>query len=349
MRRIIFIVLLLLGGILVITSFSEIKGIAETLQQADFRYLAAAVLLQFVWFFGVAAALQALYRLMDLREGLPHLALLATAINFVNIVAPSVGVGGFAALVDDARRRGHAHGRVVAAAALYVFLDYLSFLGILAVGLFVLFRRNSLNSAELVPTLVLLATVSFAGWLIYTGARSPSGLGTALARIGGSLNRVVRVFVKRDYFHEERAYLFAAEISDGLSILRDEYRGLLLPLIYLALNRAVQISILMMAFLSFNVPFTAGTLIGGYAVGYLVTIVSPTPAGVGIVEGTYPVVLATLGVPLSQGIIVTLTFRAITFWLPLGLGAITFRYLDGHQQVQPSGQGAGGPNEGGGE
>jgi uncharacterized membrane protein YbhN (UPF0104 family) len=55
--------------------------------------------------------------------------------------------------------------------------------------------------------------------------------------------------------------------------------------------------------------------------------------GVGIVEGTYPVVLAALGVPLAQGIIVTLTFRFVTFWLPLGLGAITFRYMN--RRVEP--------------
>jgi uncharacterized protein (TIRG00374 family) len=323
MRKFIFLGILVLAGILVILSFSELRGIVETLQNADFRYLALAFLLQGLWFVGVAAALRSLYRLMNVRESLPHLALLATAVNFINIVAPSVGVGGFAALIDDARRHGHSHGRVVAAAALYVFLDYISFIIVLALGLFVLFRRNTLNGAEIIPTLILLGTVIFAGWLLFTGARSPSALGSTLARIAGAINKVLR----RDYLHQERAYIFAAEISDGLSILREEYPRLLIPMFYLGLNRVVQILILMMAFISFEVAFTPGTLIGGYAIGYLVTIVSPTPAGVGIVEGTFPVVLASLGVPLSQAIIVTLTFRAVTFWFPLGLGAITFRYV----------------------
>lgn len=333
MRKFIFLGILLLGGILVVSSFSELQGIVQTLRNADPRFLIAAILLQLVWFVGVAAVYQALYRLMSIRESLPHLALLASAVNFINIVAPSGGVGGMAVFIDDAGRRGHPHGRVVAAAALFVFLDYISFLMVLAIGLFVLFRRNTLNSAEIIPTLILLATVTFAGWLLYTGARSPSTLGTTLARIAGGLNRISRGILRRDYLHEERSYIFAAEISDGLSILREEYRGLLLPMFYLCVNRVIQIGILMMAFLSFSVSFTGGTLIGGYAIGYLVSIVSPTPAGVGFVEGTFPVVLASLRVPLSQAIIVTLTFRAVTFWLPLGLGAVTFRFINGSERV----------------
>jgi uncharacterized protein (TIRG00374 family) len=331
MRKFIFLGVLVLAGVLIILSFSELKGIAETLQNADLRFLALAFLLQGVWFFGVALALRYLYRLMNIAESLPHLALLATAVNFINIVAPSVGVGGFAALIDDARRRGHSHGRAVAAAALYVFLDYITFIIVLALGLIILFRRNTLSGATILPTFILLATVVFAGWLLYTGARSPSALGSTLARIAGRINKLLR----REYLREERAYIFAAEISDGLSILREEYPRLLFPMLYLGMNRVVQILILMMAFLSFGVAFTGGTLIGGYAIGYLVAIVSPTPAGIGFVEGAFPVVLASLGVPLSQAIIVTLTFRAVTFWFPLALGAFTFRYISRNEALAP--------------
>jgi glycosyltransferase 2 family protein len=42
-----------------------------------------------------------------------------------------------------------------------------------------------------------------------------------------------------------------------------------------------------------------------------------------------PLALSSLRVPLSQGLIVTLAYRGITFWLPLGLGAIAFRMTGG--------------------
>ena len=79
--------------------------------------------------------------------------------------------------------------------------------------------------------------------------------------------------------------------------------------------------ILLSIFLAFQVPFTAGTIIGGFAISYLFLIVSPTPSGIGIVEGIMPLALSSLRVPWSEAVIITLAYRGITFWLPLGVGA----------------------------
>jgi hypothetical protein len=62
----------------------------------------------------------------------------------------------------------------------------------------------------------------------------------------------------------------------------------------------------------------------------LFVLISPTPSGIGIVEGLMPVALSSLRVDWSQAVIVTLLYRALTFWLPLGLGAVAVRSL--HQQ-----------------
>jgi glycosyltransferase 2 family protein len=80
--------------------------------------------------------------------------------------------------------------------------------------------------------------------------------------------------------------------------------------------------------MAFRVPFSAGTIIGGFAISYLFLIVSPTPAGVGIVEGVMPLALSSLRVPWSEAVVITLAYRGITFWIPLGLGAVAFRMLE---------------------
>ena len=86
-------------------------------------------------------------------------------------------------------------------------------------------------------------------------------------------------------------------------------------------------AILAAAFLAFDVPFSAGTIVGGFSIGYLFLIVSPTPSGIGVVEGLMPLALSSLRVAWSQGVIVTLAYRAVTFWVPLGVGAVAFRRL----------------------
>jgi hypothetical protein len=38
--------------------------------------------------------------------------------------------------------------------------------------------------------------------------------------------------------------------------------------------------------------------------------------------------LTSLSIPWSQAIIITLAYRGVTFWLPLGVGAWAFRTLN---------------------
>lgn len=325
MRKVLILVLLVLVVSLIAFRFSELQSIIETLQNADPLFFVIAVGLQFIWFIGLAAALRSLYRIMGIDEKIPHLARVAVSANFINVVAPTGGIGGMAVFVDDAEKHGHPHGRVVAVSALYVFLDYLSFLIVLAAGFVVLLRRNIVNSGEITAALILLALVGVVGWLIFTGIRSPERFGHALGRIFHGTNKLLRPILRRDYLHEEQAHLFAAEVADGLAVLRTEHTSLIRPMFFLIVNRIIQMGILAFCFLSFEVAFSLGTLVAGYAMGYLFLIVSPTPSGIGIVEGGLPLVLTSLHVPFEQGLIVTLTYRAVTFWLPLALGAIAFR------------------------
>jgi uncharacterized protein (TIRG00374 family) len=99
-------------------------------------------------------------------------------------------------------------------------------------------------------------------------------------------------------------------------------------MLYAFANKTLMMLIFATTFMAFNVPFTAGTIIGGFAISYLFLVVSPTPSGIGIVEGIMPLALSSLRVPWSQAIIITLAYRGITFWFPLGVGAIAFRMLE---------------------
>ena len=54
-------------------------------------------------------------------------------------------------------------------------------------------------------------------------------------------------------------------------------------------------------------------------------IVSPTPGGLGFVEGALILVLTSLGVPQAGATVVTLAYRGITFWLPFLLGFVALR------------------------
>ncbi|MCC6190535.1 MAG: flippase-like domain-containing protein, partial [Anaerolineales bacterium] len=89
------------------------------------------------------------------------------------------------------------------------------------------------------------------------------------------------------------------------------------------------------AFLAFGQPFSSGTLVAGFSLGHLFTIISPTPAGIGVVEGAMTIALRTLRVPLGTATVITLAYRGLTFWLPFFYGFVGLRLLQRQARQQP--------------
>lgn len=332
MRKLVFIIVLFLGATLVFLSFSELESIVETLKQGTMRFIALAVLFQLAWFTIAGLNYKSLYTVLGLKESVSKLILLHASANFVNTVAPSGGAGGMAVFIGAATKDGHPVGKVTVASMLYLFVDYVAFLVVLTLGLIVLFRRNDLGPTELGTSSILFAVATLLGYLLFLGSRSGKALGNVLAWMARFVNRVARPFIHREYLSEARAHEFAEEMATDLKSLPQRPLSLLVPFWLSLTSKALLMMVLMSVFLAFQIPFSAGTIIGGFAISYLFLIVSPTPSGIGIVEGVMPLALSSLRVPWSQAMIVTLAYRGITFWIPLGLGAIAFRLTDSRKK-----------------
>jgi uncharacterized protein (TIRG00374 family) len=149
-----------------------------------------------------------------------------------------------------------------------------------------------------------------------------------------AVNGLLRPFLHHDYLQEERAYSFSTEVSEGISALRSNPRWAFRPFIFTLFNKGLLLIVLLLSFLAFKVPFDAGTLVAGLSIAHLFLIVSPTPAGIGIVEGILAIALSSLGVSLSDATVVTLAYRGFSFWLPLMVGMVMFRWV--HHATAPS-------------
>lgn len=327
MRKVIVVIVLLLALALIIFSFSELQNVIATLQQAHPWFLGLALIVQAAWFFVLGAIFQSIYAALGLKESHQRLTLVAAAGFFISVVTPSAGVGGLALFLADGRSRGHPSGKVTLAGALYILMDQAAFLCVLAVAMVVLIRRNNLGAGEITASLILLGIACVLAFLLYLGYRSAERLGQALAGIVRVINRIARPLLRREYMSEARAHAFAFEIGEGLSSLPERPRSLVRPFLLSLANKVVLMGVLVCSFLSFDVPFSAGTIVGGFAIAYLFMIVSPTPNGIGVVEGVMALALRSLRVEFSEAVIITFAYRGLTFWLPLAVGAVAFRTL----------------------
>jgi hypothetical protein len=328
--------LFLVGAGFLVNNFDEFLLVLQTLRAGDPRWLGLALVVHLLWIANVAGSFKAIYRALGIDEQLLHLAKVTAAVQFVNVVAPSGGMGGAAVLLADGKKRGWPAGRVTTCGALFVFGEQLSLLAVISLGLLVLFQLNHLNAAEVLAALILGATALVTAWLLALGMEAPDALTRALYWVGERLNRILKPLLRRELIDLSAAHTFAHDVHEGLQEVRRTPSALLLPAALAVTSKLLLLMVLALVFLAFGQPPLPGTLVASFGVGYLFFIVSPTPSGIGFVEGAMTLVLTTLGIPFGKAAVITLAFRGITLWLTILYGMLTVRSIGLQPRPEPN-------------
>ncbi len=327
MRKIIQVIVIILAILYVVVSFTQIENIIETLQKGNLPFLLVAFLFELLCLFNATAVYGSLYQLVGMKETRGNLFLMTTAATFVSMIAPSGGMSGMAIFIDSARQRKLSSGRVLVVGILYLLYEYASLFCVVMAGFVVLIRRGHLSAGEISATVFMVAIALADALVLYLGYKSQKQLGKLLSGLSKFVNRLLHRFIHRDLINVDGAYNLSVEISEGIKTIRANPKQLAWPFLFALNNKAILICVLAFTFLALNVPFSVGTIVGGYSIGQLFYYISPTPGGLGVVEGLFPLILTTLRVPFGKAMLITLTYRAITFWFPLLVGFISFRIL----------------------
>lgn len=315
------------GILFIITRFTEMQGVAEVLQRGNIWFIGLALVVEGVWLVNNGWTYKAVYAVMEMPARTFYMARLAASANFVNVVAPTGGVSSVAYLISEARRSNRPAVRVTLASVLYLWLEYVATMAVLTLGLGILARRNNLHWSEITASLILMGGALGIAILLYLGMKSARLLSRALSWLASGVNWVLRPFLKRDYLSLARAHSFAYEAAEGIRALRHNPKLMVRPVVHALLNKTLLLIIFTLMFFAFEVPVDAEVVVAGFSICYLFLIVSPTPAGIGIVEGILTVALTGLRVPLEDATVITLAYRGVTFWAPLLVGMLTFRTM----------------------
>lgn len=305
---------------LTVAKLTEIEKLADTLAQGQWPWILAAVLLQILYYLVFSALYQSAFTTVEVGSKMRDLLPVTFASIFVNVVAPSGGASGAALFVDDAARRGQSAARATAGTILVLIADFSAFTLILLVGLTALFLRHDLAVYEVGAALILLTvTLSLAGMLLL-GLWQPQRLRQLLDRIQHVANQAGSWFRRPALLHRDWSQKNAAEFTEAAQAMANRPKYLVRTLAVAVASHLVNLASLYVLFLAFQYPITFGPLVAGYSMAILFLIVSPTPMGMGVVEGVTPLVLISLGVPAAVSAVVVLAFRGLSFWLPLLVG-----------------------------
>jgi hypothetical protein len=327
MRKFIIAIGLLLGIFFIASNFAEVGEIAAILQQGEWRFILLATMLLLIWLVNMAGSYKTIFQVLGLEQTFGRLLILTTAANFINVVAPSGGIGGMAIFIAESRKKGNSGARAMVAGALYVIFDYFGFLLFLGWGLIVLYQRNILNIAEISASLILFSIWVMNCVLLYLGFRSEQALADALTWLAILINRLLKPFIHKDKFTAESARHLAHDAVEGINELRRRPLELIYPFLFSISNKLILLLIFSVLFKAYQVPASIGTLVAGTSIAYLFEIVSLTPYGLGVVEPVLILAFRSMFIPISKAFVITMAYRGVTFWLPLFLGGIAFQWV----------------------
>ena len=100
---------ILLGGLavafvwLVVSHFTEVKKLANTLAQGQWQWVLAAALLQVIYYLTFSATYQSAFYALGIKRKVLELVPVTLGSLFINVVAPTASTAGAALFVDDAK------------------------------------------------------------------------------------------------------------------------------------------------------------------------------------------------------------------------------------------------------
>jgi len=206
-------------------------------------------------------------------------------------------------------------------------IEYSTLAVVLAFGLTYLFFRHALTLYEVVSAVILLLITLVMVGILGLGLWHPQWLHRLLDWFQRVVNHLGSRFGRLTLMAHDWAEHNAAGFTEAAQSIAAHPARLIQTMGVGLIMHLVDLSSLYVLFLAFYHPIKIGPLVAGYAVGTLFLIVSPTPMGIGVVEGLMPLVFISLGVPSSVAIVVTLAFRGLNFWLPVALGFVLLQEL----------------------
>lgn len=312
----------------IISRFTEIEGLVKTLLEGQWAWLLVAASLQLGYYTLVAASYQAALTTVGVQSQTRKLLPLTFAAIFVNVVTPTASTAGAALYVDDAARRGESPARTTAGVLLQLSVDFTVFSLILLLGMIFLFTTHNLQTYQVIGALALLGLTLILSGPLALGLWQPARLQRWLAWVQRLVARLAAWVRRPPFLPEDWAAKNARDFTSAATAVAENPRQLWRTAAILLIAHLINITSLYAVFIAFRHPIDVGPLVAGYAIGILFWIVSPTPQGIGVVEGVMTLVFTSLNVPGSVATIIALAFRGLAFWIPLLVGFVVIRRVE---------------------
>lgn len=308
--------------VLVVITRHQVVDAFKKLGQLNAAALFLMIPLQAINYYAVARLYKDYFKTQGEELKMRTMYAIALELNFVNHVFPSGGVSGFSYLSVRLKQEGISTAKSTLAQILRFGLTFVSFLGLLFVGMLVLaFRRHTSPLTILISSSIAFLTLF--GLIIGTYIISDSGRIKAFTSfLPRALNRVVGRFR-----HKETKIINIRKVERTMDDLHTDYvllsrdwKKLKLPFWWAMLINITDVATIYVVYIAFGSWINPGALIIAYAVANFAGLIAILPGGVGVYEGLMTATLASAGVEKALALSATVVYRVLNMlWtLPIG-------------------------------
>ncbi len=324
--KIYFYIFVILIFCFVVYYFAEIKGDIKLFVKVQPAWLALALAAQFGTYLFNSIICRGLLRTFARRSHIRIIELFQASIVtlFINQTIPSVNLSGNIYFFNFLKKRGVAEHSAFSLLFLELLTFYTAVVGII---LILLFTCLFLKGIPLYFTFIFLAGI--AAFVLFAILIGLLGRGKTVVLLLKKLSHI--------RFLKKRISKFKTIPFDGIKNPWQVYREHpLLVFITIIFHSCIFLSDSLTLFALFHglgvhVPFLS--VFVGFVLTKIISLLPFTPGALILYEGSMTFFFVHFGVPVAVAAVVTLLYRALSFWLPIPVGFFLYKRLQNSSQI----------------
>ncbi len=341
LRRFLFYFITLAALLVIYLKISEFQLIKEVFLRSNFLWLFSIVVIQVLSYYFTALNYRDVLRVKDLNIRIKELFPITFVIQFLNQALPSAGFSGQVFFIQYLKKFGLSVAEGIGRAILELTTLYMAFGAFFIISATILVRGGMVEKHPevlyLIYSFLFFAIIAVSLFFIF----QKRGRGK-IAR--WMIDKLHAYFERRD---EKKGKKVGENHAEHVAIIFDQFKSTLnlevlrrhgrtFGLAFLWQVLVLFVSILTLYFLSFAIDYKISFSVAfiTFTLTKFLSMVSFIPGALGVFEGGMTLILVSFGVPAGPALAMTLLLRAFTFWFPMPVGWILYRYYSHRQELE---------------
>ncbi|HEA28654.1 MAG TPA: flippase-like domain-containing protein [Leeuwenhoekiella sp.] len=329
--------------VLIYLKFSEVRLIRDLFLRSNLFWLIGVIVTQVISYYFVALNYRDVLRVKDLEVGIRELFPVTFVIQFLNQALPSAGFSGQAFFIHYLKKFGLTVAEGIGRALLELATLYMAF-GVFFIASAIMMLRNGILGQHPEARFFIYAFVFFAVIAISLFFILQKRKRGKIAR--WMINKMHGYF-ENHHKNKNDKNGNATNHAGYVAMIIDQFkktfnigelrkRGRHFWLAFFWQNMILLASIFTLYFLSFAVDSKISFSVAfiTFTLTKFLSMIAFVPGGLGVFEGGMTLILISFGVPAQPAFAMTLLLRAFTFWLPMPVGWILYKWILHRQELE---------------